>query len=170
MGLRAAIAKSPVPGPPFPWLTFLGNLPSWLPVCIPRQEEHTSTRRACQTLSHVRRLVLRHCGRLDWEVHSVLFQPHLSFLCRVAQVEVYLVRGVGPTHSLLGPFLSMTPEINYPCACGEFLSLENSGWIPKSHTARGHWQPLVIKQAASGAQELVRFSRGERGPLLAFQC
>lgn len=91
--------------------TFLGNLPTWLPVCVPRQEEHASRRRACQALALVRRLVLRHCGRLDWEMHSVLFQPHLSFLCRVAQVEVCLVRGVGPTHSLLGPFLSMTPKL-----------------------------------------------------------
>lgn len=98
-------------------------------------------RRAHQALAPVRRLVLRHCGRLDWEVHSVLSQPQLSSLCRAAQAEGYLVRGLGPTHRLLGPFLSMIPEINYPCACGGF------------------------KQAASGTQELMRFWGGG---LLAF--
>ena len=46
------------------------------------------------------------------------------------------MRGLGPTHRLLGPFLSMIPEINYPCACGGF------------------------KQAASGTQELMRFWGG----------
>lgn len=45
-------------------------------------------RRACQALARVRRLLLRHCGRQDWEVHSVLFQPHLACLLRAAQVEV----------------------------------------------------------------------------------
>lgn len=100
---------------------------------VPRQEEATCChytppqRRGCQALAHVRRPVLRHCGRVDWEVHSGLSQPCVSSLCRVAQVEVYLVRGLGPTHSLLGPLLSTIPEINYPCACGRFISLENSG-------------------------------------------
>lgn len=138
---RAAIARSPVPGPLFAlaqmfaqlMATFSGNLPPWLPASPGKRKPLPPQRRACQALAPVRRLVLRHRGRLDWEVHSVLSQPHLSSLCRVAQVEDYLVRGLGPSHGHIGPFLAMIPEINYPCACGGFLSLENSGWVPKSH-------------------------------------
>lgn len=134
---RTAIATSPVPGPLCSDACLVyGHLPGQPPTLatgVPRQEEATCChytppqRRGCQALAHVRRPVLRHCGRVDWEVHSGLSQPCVSSLCRVAQVEVYLVRGLGPTHSLLGPLLSTIPEINYPCACGRFISLENSG-------------------------------------------
>lgn len=126
VGSRAAIARSLVAAPR-PWLTRLPDVwpPSRaasLPGClVHRQEEPTAalTRRpregpAKPSLGSGRRLVLRHCGSLR------LGSAHSSFLGRAAQGVASFVRGLGPTHSLLGPFRSVIPEGNYPCAFGRF--------------------------------------------------
>lgn len=145
-----------------------GHLPGQPPslgACVHRQEEPTAalTRRpregpAKPSLRSGRRLVLRHCGSLR------LGSAHFSFLGRAAQVVASFVRGLGPTHSLLGPFRSVIPEGNYPCAFGRFHFSTGQQWLGTRVPQNSG--PL----AASGAQESVRFSREERSSPFAFQC
>lgn len=117
VGSRAAIARSPVGPPLFPGYQRLEARGTHrCPAVTASTEKDLPSPLPGQSGDRFPGTV----GDSDWEGLSVCWSLPLPVFV-LGCSSGGLLRGLGHTHGLLGPFRSVIPEGNYPCAFGRFL-------------------------------------------------